>query len=124
MKILIILSTAGMLFAATATLPAGIPAGALQIGPNSYRAMLPDGRTLVYRISPFGVVSREEKPAPPEFGNRAPEQVKAVAGGDVVRFERVTPMGTIRWQKKKSELNKMEQAVWERDGGVHGAARE
>ena len=124
MKILIVLSTAGMLFAAAATLPAGIPAGAVQIGPNSYRTTHPDGKTWVYRISPFGVTSQEEKAAPPDAGNRAPQQVKAIADGDMVRFERVTPMGIVRWEKKKSELNKMEQAVWERDGALHGAARE
>jgi hypothetical protein len=33
-------------------------------------------------------------------------------------------MGIVRWQKNKSELNKMEQAVWERDSAVRGAAQE
>ena len=124
MKILIVLSTAGMLFAATATLPAGIPAGAVQIGPNSYRAVHPDGRAWVYRVSPFGISSQEEKPAAPGAENRAPESVKASADGDMVRFERATPMGIIRWQKKRSDLNKMEQAVWERDSAARGAAQE
>lgn len=124
MKILIILSTAGMLLASTATLPAGIPAGAVQIGPNSYRATRSDGTARVYRISPFGVTSQVESPVLADSSNRAPEQVKAAADGDMVRFERTTPMGIIRWQKKKSDLNKMEQAVWERDGAVREADQE
>ena len=124
MKILIVLSTAGMLLAATATLPAGLPAGAVQIGPNSYRATRSDGTAWIYRVSPFGISSHEEKPAAPEAGNRAPENVKAMADGDLIRFERATPMGIVRWQKKKSELNKIEQAIWERDSAVRGAAQE
>jgi hypothetical protein len=124
MKILIVLSTAGMLLAATATLPAGIPAGAVPIGPHSYRATRPDGTAWIYRVSPFGITGKPDKPAAPDAGNRAPESVKATAAGEMVRFERATPMGIVRWQKKKSELNKMEQAVWERDSAARGAAQE
>ena len=78
MKILIVLLTASMLLAATATLPAGIPAGAVQIGPNSYRATRPDGTAWIYRVSPFGIMSRQENPAAPDAANRAPEYVKAI----------------------------------------------
>jgi hypothetical protein len=124
MKILIVLSTASMLLAATATLPAGIPAGAVPIGQNLYRATRTDGTAWIYRVSPFGIMSREEKPAAADAANRPPEYVKATADGEMVRFERATPMGIVRWQKNKSELNKMEQAVWERDSAVRGAAQE
>jgi hypothetical protein len=40
--------------------------------------------------------------------------VKAIEDGDTVRFERSGPFGVYKWQKKKSELDEMEQAAWAR----------
>ena len=43
------------------------------------------------------------------------ESTKAVEDGDSIRFERASPFGVTRWQRKKAELNDMERAVWEHE---------
>jgi len=48
--------------------------------------------------------------------------VKAVEEGDTVRFENPTPFGPLRWQTRKSDLNEMERAVWNREQAARAAA--
>ena len=109
---------------AAAALPAGVPAGAVAIGPNSYRYTRPDGKTWLYHNTPFGIMSAEEKPAPRGRPSENLEQFKAAADGDMIRFERATPLGIFHWQKKESELNEMEQAVWARDRSRAASAQD
>ena len=35
--------------------------------------------------------------------------------GDAIRFERPGPFGVAKWQRKKTELNEVEHAVWDRE---------
>ena len=51
------------------------------------------------------------------------ESTKAIEEGDSVRFERTSPFGVTRWQRKKGELNEMERAVWERELEKRGALK-
>ncbi|MBZ5578522.1 MAG: hypothetical protein LAP40_18325 [Acidobacteriia bacterium] len=92
-----------------------IPAGAVATGPWSYRYTDADGKAWVYRQTPFGVMRAEDQPATPAQADRGIADVKASEDGDTVWFERPSAFGTMRWQKKKTELNEMEQAVWERE---------
>ena len=139
MKILIVFSMAAGLLAAdgatpaapakaetapAAALPAGIPAGAVQIGPNSYRFTRPDGKTWLYHTTPFGIMKGEEKPAPAAAEAQGMQGVKATVHGDTVTFEKVTPLGIFHWQKKKSDLNEMEQALCDHDNSRDAAAQD
>jgi hypothetical protein len=38
-----------------------------------------------------------------------------VEDGETVRFERAGPFGVTKWQRKKTELNEVEHAVWDRE---------
>ena len=94
---------------------AEIPAGAVEGGDGSYRYTdAATGKKWIYRKTPFGIARLEDKPAEAK-AVEAPAQMKATEDGEYVRFERPGPFGTYRWQRKKSELNAMEQAVWDRE---------
>ncbi len=94
-------------------LPAGIPATAVAAGPGAYRDTDSSGTTWTYRQTPFGISRVEEKsavPAAPPVG----DSTRAIADGDIIRFERPGPFGVYRWQRKKTELNEFERSVWDR----------
>jgi hypothetical protein len=101
-----------------------IPAGAERISDAEFRYKRPDGKTVLYFKTPWGIMAIEEKPASPGSDDAANKDVKATADGDVIRFERPTPFGMFRWQKKKTDLNEMEQAVWQRECAASGAAQD
>ena len=109
---------------AALAVPSGIPAGAVQVGPNSYRVTRPDGKNWLYHRSPFGIMSAEERQAPQAAGDAALALVTAAAQDGMIRFERRTPLGPFHWQKKESDLNEMEKAVWQRDQPRSGSAQE
>lgn len=92
-----------------------IPAEAVQIGPSSYRYTGLNGKTLLYTKTPFGISVMEEKAQPAPGEDHPLEAISATEGGDNVQFARPTPFGMMHWQTKKSELNQMEQAVWNRE---------
>jgi hypothetical protein len=92
-----------------------IPKDAKEIEPYTYRHTDAQGKTWIYRKTPFGVVRFPEPPADqvkPE--DEPPESMTAVEDGDSVRFARVTPFGKVQWTRKKSELTEMERKAWER----------
>lgn len=92
--------------------PPGLPAGAKKVGPYHWRYMDPQGKSWIYRETPFGYAKfPDEAPAAEE----APPSWKAVEIGDEIQFERPTPFGGMRWKKKKDQLNDLERKVWERD---------
>ena len=92
-----------------------IPADAVQIGPSSYRYTGLNGKTLLYTKTPFGISVMEEKAQPAAGEDHRLEAISATEGGDNVQFARPTPFGMMHWQTKKSELNQIEQAVWNRE---------
>ncbi|HEY1240202.1 MAG TPA: hypothetical protein VGF16_06575 [Bryobacteraceae bacterium] len=131
MRLLIVFSMAAMVLSAadgrTAqknTKPKGtpippkmvqIPAGAAAISPVSYRYTGPDGKTLLYTKTPFGVTVAEERRQAAAAEDHRLDAISATEDGDSVQFARPTPFGTMRWQRKKAELNQIEQAVWDRE---------
>lgn len=95
-----------------------IPKGAKEIEPGVYRWTDPEGKTWILRKSPFGVLKgeeKDEKKAPLEATDDLPQGLTVTEQGDELRFERPTPFGLMRWQRKKTELNEMEQRAWERE---------
>jgi hypothetical protein len=104
-----------------------IPAGAVESEPGTWHYTGTDGKNWIYRKTPFGVARIEDTgaaapgskatslraaaPAAPAEGNI----VKATEAGDSIRFERPGPFGPYRWESKKSELNEMEKAAWDRE---------
>jgi hypothetical protein len=119
MKILIAFTVSVMCLAAAdgprrAAQPAGIPKGAVESGPGSYRFTDSDGHKWTYRKTPFGVARIPDQPAParPAAEQAASEQIKAFDAGDSVRFERPGPFGVYRWQTRKADLSEVERAAW------------
>lgn len=100
--------------AAATALPAGVPAGAVQVGPFSWRHTDAEGKTWIYRKNPFGItrLATGEKPA---ADLPLPAGLKAVEAGDEVQFERPGPFGVMHWSRKKDQLTDVERKVWERD---------
>jgi hypothetical protein len=98
-----------------------IPAKAVKTEDGSYRYTdRKSGKKWLYRRTPFGVARLEDKPvAAPEL----PREMTASEDGDTVRFERPGPFGTYKWQRNKSDLNQMEQAVFAREK-ARAAARQ
>jgi len=97
-----------------------IPKDAVQIDPNTYRYTDPSGKKWIYNRTPFGISRVEDrsvedaKKAQEDTAHQV-ESTKAVEDGDSIRFERASPFGITRWQRKKGELNEMERAVWDRE---------
>ena len=100
-----------------------IPAGAVEVEPYIYRYTDPKGKNWIYRKTPFGVVRIEDKPVSADKAQAAKDQkeqlietTKALeVGNDTIQFERVWPFGRTQWQRKKTDLNEVERAVWARE---------
>src|SRR5579872_3743030 len=88
----------------TALKPAVIPAGAVELDRGSYRFTDPDGVNWLLRRSPFGVMAVQEK--------SIEAAIRVLDDGDSVRFVQSTPFGSCAWERKKSELNASERAIW------------
>ena len=93
-----------------------VPAGAAEIRPGTFRFVDSDGKAWLYRKTPFGVVRKAD--SQPAATTTASED------GDTIRFERHTPFGIDKWQKKKSELNATERAIWESQQARSAASQE
>lgn len=100
-----------------------IPAGAVESEPGTWHYTGADGKSWIYRKTPFGVARIEDtgtaagsKAAPLRAAAPAEsDNVKATEAGDSIRFERPGPFGPYRWVSKKSELNQMEKAAWDHE---------
>jgi len=105
------------------TAPLAIPAGAVAVASNLYRHTDAQGKTWIYRRTPFGITRVEAQSAGPV----RPEvwaNTRAWDDGDAVRFERTGPFGVYRWRTRKSELDAAEQAVWARQQAGPASGRE
>ena len=99
-----------------------IPKDAVQVDANTYNYTDPAGKKWIYRKTPFGVsrvedagISAQEAAKIHNETAREIESTKAVEDGDSIRFERASPFGVTRWQRKKTDLNDTERAVWDRE---------
>lgn len=112
-----------------------IPTDAVEIAPYTYRSTDNQGKVWIYHKTPFGVSRAEDKPVSAEDANKsrdAKDQLiqatTASEEGDSIRFVRNTPFGRTQWLKKKTDLNDVEQAVWDRElakrSGSESAAKD
>jgi hypothetical protein len=100
-----------------------IPKEAKQIEPYTWRYTDAQGKTWIYRKTPFGVVRfPEQTAAQTQPAEDIPEGLTAVEEGDSIRFERPTPFGKHRWTRKKTGLTEMERKAWERERQKGAAA--
>jgi hypothetical protein len=94
--------------------PLTLPADAVQNPDGTYAYTDKAGKKWTYSKTPFGVMRSEDS------GNAAataaPSQSwnKVTDNGDTVTFERETPFGPIKTEKKKSELTEEERSTVER----------
>jgi hypothetical protein len=99
---------------ATTVKPLEIPAGAVESEPGGWHYTDAQGKKWVYRKTPFGVARMEDKPDTRPAPAVKVEDVKATESGEYILFERPGPFGIYKWQTKKSDLNELEQAAWNR----------
>jgi hypothetical protein len=121
MKTLLVLFVSMMALQAAG--PAGgtaqlaLPTGAVAVASGVYRYADAQGKTWIYRQTPFGI-TRFEAPATAVVASSArPDEwanTKAWDDGDGVRFERQGPFGVSRWRTAKSALSAAERSCWER----------
>jgi hypothetical protein len=100
-----------------------IPAGAQQSEDGSWHFTDSKGKKWVYRKTPFGIARAEENQLVPK-PLEVPKEMRASEDGDSVQFERPGPFGTYKWTRKKSGLNEMEQAVWDREKARLAASKQ
>lgn len=99
-----------------------IPVGAVEVEPYTYRYTDANGKSWLYHKTPFGVMRAEDKPISAEDAKKAQDEkgrlieaTSAVEDGDSIRFARQTPFGRSEWRRSKTQLNEIEQAVWNRE---------
>jgi len=112
--------------AARVVKPLEIPKNAVESEPGTYRHTDTAGKKWIYRKTPFGVSRMEDRPAVVETVRPTDPfaDVKAVEDGEHIRFERPSPFGISQWKARKSELNEMERAVWNREKTRDAAKKE
>jgi len=98
-----------------------IPKGATHHPDGSWTWKDKKGAKWVYHQTPFGVVRSlatdkevEKQPEQQKPPQPAAAATKAIDQGNTVRFERPTPFGTVKWEKKKSELTDDERRILDR----------
>ena len=94
-----------------------LPKGAVEISKGTYTYTDAQGKKWIFRPTPFGMAKFEDKDRPAsdqESEQKRIEQTRAFDDGDSVRFERPGPFGLYRWTQKKTNLNTVEQAAWDR----------
>ena len=141
-KQILVILFGGAVLTLSAQMPAGVPAGASEVGPNTYRFVDKDKKVWIYRKTPFGLQKAEETPAAEAdrarkadssasaTPQRDPDRTatpfgeskasasgmpvtKVTENGDSLTFERPSPFGVYRWTKKKTELTDDEKKLWE-----------
>src|SRR5260370_40230641 len=73
------------------------PSGAKEVEPGLYRYTDAQGKTWMYRKTPFGLSKWEDKPAPAAPVAEPVVPVSTTDLGDSIQFERQTPFGLQKW---------------------------
>lgn len=98
--------------------PNAIPANAVKIDDTTYKVTEKDGKTWVYRKTPFGLsrLAEDQFRKQQETANIKPSTqatVRVIDMGDEYKFERAHPFGVQVWKKKKTELTADEKSYIE-----------
>jgi len=100
---------------AAASAPA-LPSGAKEVEPGLYRYTDAQGKTWMYRNTPFGFAKWEDKPVAPTAPVVEPVvPVSTTDLGDSVQFVRQTPFGPPKGTKKKTDLTENEKDYLKKD---------
>ena len=96
-----------------------LPAGAVKLDEQTYKAKDKDGKTYVYRRTPFGVskITEEQFIKQNEAALIKPStesSVKVTDLGSEYKFERAHPFGVQMWKKAKKDLTDDEKAYVEK----------
>lgn len=95
--------------------PLVIPPDAVPTPEGTYAWTDKAGKKWLFSKTPFGISKVEDTGAAGAsmtLNTAPPNQfTKAFEDGEKVRFERQTPFGTSKWEKKKSELSDDEKAI-------------
>ncbi len=99
--------------------PAGVPANAKKLNEDTWRAVDEKGKVWHYQSSPFGwmkapALSVSEQQKRDGVGDPL-EGITVKEIGESLKFSRPGPFGAYNWTKKKTDLNDVEKAVWERE---------
>jgi hypothetical protein len=99
-----------------------LPSGAKEVEPGLYRYTDAQGKTWLYRNTPFGLAKWEDKPAASTAPVPPPPAVAVTTTdlGDSVQFVRQTPFGPQKWTKKKTELTETEKEYLQKDDSKQG----
>ena len=95
--------------------PVVIPKEAVANPDGTYSYTDKSGKKWIYGRTPFGISRVEDMSASNGGFSTTPlEQLtKTTDNGETVKFERQTPFGPRRWEKKKSELTEEERRIFE-----------
>lgn len=100
----------------------GPPAGAEKLEEGKYRWKDTAGKTWIYKQTPFGWSRYEEAPAEQAAVTEDPGFSVLSENDDAVKFVKTTPFGKSSWERKKSELNAEEKAVYEKKKAAETAS--
>jgi hypothetical protein len=89
--------------------PLEIPAGAVERMPRWFYYTDSQGKQWIYIRTAFGVSRTEDRST--GVGAATSPAIKAVADGEIVKFERPSPFGMHRWQKNRQDLDEKEKAA-------------
>lgn len=90
-----------------------IPAGAQETEDGSFKFTDAQGKKWIYRKTPFGIAKSLERP-PAAAQSQEDTLTTATVNGDSIHFERPTPFGVTKWDKKRADLDANEQRIVER----------
>ena len=95
---------------------AEVPAGAVEREPGRFFYTDKAGKKWIFVRTPFGYSRLEDKPgaSAPAEPNVPLANVKVTESADTVSFERPSPFGVVKWQKKKADLTDDEKAALRR----------
>jgi hypothetical protein len=107
---------------ATTPQPVTIPADATANADGTFSWTDKQGKQWTFAKTPFGVIRSEVTPTPDTSESLA--GVKAFDEGDKVRFEKQSPFGVIRWEKKKTEMTDDERDLVTKQAASQNAKQE
>ncbi len=107
---------------ATSPQPLTVPADAVANADGTFSWTDKQGKKWTYVKTPFGVVRSEVTPPPATSASL--QGVKAFDEGDKFRFEKQSPFGVVKWEKKKTELTDEERDLVARQAASQNTKQE
>jgi hypothetical protein len=106
----------------TGAQPVTIPADATANADGTFSWTDKQGKKWSFARTPFGIIRSEVTPAPATSASLS--DVKAFDEGDRFRFEKQSPLGIIKWEKKKTDLTDEERDLVTRQAAAQDAKQD